>query len=361
MWREGMKKFLLALPVLLISTMLFAGTLTKNDGAYDSTDLTDEVNEQLTLIQDDLNSNAMVKLTGNQTEFAKANGEASASSIINGQLYSGVDSGIASVSFSGGGAVVDPTALFTLANEVEDGTDSYAGAAVTGFGANVLVNGDQFLPIKGFLFETKFSYFSAEDVFGTGLGYDSFLIGAGARYKAVSFPSQDQNFQIQPLTVGIGFYYSSSTMTFQSDPIESDQTDTADDGSTVRTETETTLDFELKNNSLVIPIEVVTSAKTVGFLNIIAGTGFDLVLGETVVDVTSDTTIDVYQNDTLQTPSTEPDLILTDSETKESPAVFRYKVIAGIGFAIGPARIEVPVAYYPTAGLAISAVAGATF
>lgn len=359
-----MKKTLIA-AALLLSVNIFAGTITKTNGVYSDKDLEAEVNKQLGQIETDLNADPMVKLTGNQTEFATGNANANAASIINGSLYSGLDAGIAAASFSFGGATENPGKAFTLADDIQDGTDSYTGAAVSGFATNVLINANTlpFIPIDGLLLETKFAYFSGDDIIA-GLGYESLLIGAGARYKIAALPVQAPMFKLRALTVGAGIYYASSTMTFESDPIEKNQTSNVNIAgklSDVETRTETVLDFELKNQSVIIPVEVVTSAKAIYFLNIIAGTGFDLVMGQTTVKVDSDSTINVYKDGALQKASTNPDLALSDSETKESPSIARFKIIYGVGLNLGPARVEVPVAYYPASGFAISAVAGAAF
>ncbi len=359
-----MKKIIVTVLVLFVTIGLFAGNITVTDGVYKDNILTEEVNRQLDEIAVDLNAKPMIDLTGNQTEFARANGNASSASIINGSLYSGLDAGIASVSFSAGSVFENPSKISGLVGDVQDGEDTYVGASISGFATNVIVNGDNlvFLPLKGLMLEAKFGYYSNDDLVGTGVQYDSLLIGAGARYKVAALPVQAPMFNLRALTVGSGIYFTSSKMAFEPDPIEQNSTGTiAATNETVKTETETQLKFNVSNNSVVIPVELVTSAKALMFFNLIAGTGFDLVMGQTTIDVDSDSDIIVYKDEQVQDPITNPQINLEDSETKESPSILRYKMIFGLGLNLGPARLEVPVAYYPASGFAISVVSGASF
>lgn len=357
-----MKKYCVLL-FLLFHISLFAGKIASSNGEYKDTNLTEAVNSQLVSIANKLNEDSRVQLTGNQTEFAKANGNANSAGTLNGNLYSGLDCGIATFAFSAGAAVTNFTKLDDITDDVNDGKDTYVGLATSGFGVSTIVNGDNIsiMPIRGLMLEGKFSFFNNDNLAGTDIAYNSFLVGFGARYKLAAMPVQSSFLKMRALTAGAGLYYSQTDMEFESGEINKDEESTLEDGTRVQTESETKLNFKLSNKSLTIPLELVSSVRLFYLTNFIFGSGLDVVLGQTSVKVDSDSEITVKRDGVVQDPVTRPDLKLTDSETKELPYMIRYKVILGAGLNFGPARIEVPVAYYPSYGVSASLVVGSSF
>ncbi|MFW6364898.1 MAG: hypothetical protein ACOC2H_00330 [Spirochaetota bacterium] len=342
---------------------IFAGSVKVTDGVYADKNLENEVNRQMQEIADEIDTDPMVKLTGNQNDFVIGNANANASNVLNGTLYSGLDSGIASVSFGVGGSIVNPVKIDKFSDNIGEGKDTYVGSAFSGFSTNVIVNGDNldFVPVKNLMFEGKIGYYSIDNLAGSDIGYNSILVGLGARYKVAALPVQTPLLQLRALTVGGGLYFSQTDITFQSEPIHEKSGTDIVDGNEVYTESDTVLDFKLSNTAVIIPVEVVTSAKTLYFMNFIAGTGVDLVMGQSTLTVDSDSDIIVYRDGQEQDAEKDPDIDLTNSDTTDSPAILRYKMIFGFGLNFGPARVEMPIAYYPTNGYSISLVSGASF
>jgi hypothetical protein len=355
-------KYISWICLFLLITPLSAGQFSlTTEGEYSSGDLTSVINDQLRTIVTDLNSEKIVKLTGNQEEFALASANTGSSNILNGTLYSGLDSEIVAVGISAGGAVNNVSEISKFQSNIENGKDSDVSANLGGIGGWVGLNSSQlsFIPFNNLLLETKFAFVDYQ--LNQNVQYGTLLLGFGTRYKMANFPVQDPLFKMRSLTIGSGIYYSQSDIKYKSDKISKNSTPEDLNGESIDTKTETYLFFDISNKAVVIPFEAVTSFQTLYVLNLFLGSGFDLVMGQTNIQVSTDTQINVYRDSTLETPVTKPKLELRNSDTVSYPSILRFKIISGFGFNIGPARIEAPLVYYPTSGLTTSLIAGVSF
>jgi hypothetical protein len=357
---------LIIIGVITLQLPLIAGKFKlAEEGEYSSTELTDTINTQLRDITADLNERDIVKLTGNQDKFALGNSLATSANVLSGVMFSGLDATFASFSFAGGISAQDPNNLEDLQGNIKNGNDSEVGFSTGGYTLYSAINSDviEYIPLKGLVFEAQIGLYDTDNLFDTtDIKYSSFLFGLGARYKIASFPLQNPILKIRSLTIGTSLNYSQSILSYDADPIDESSESTLDDGTTiVRTDSVTTINIKSEQRMVIIPVELVTSIKALYVFNFIAGTGFDLVAGQSKVSATADTDITVFENRVEVDASREPDFELTDSTTDTFPILFRYKMITGFGFEVTHVKIEVPIVYYPTSGFSASFMAGYSF
>lgn len=347
---------IMLLLVLGVTSGLFAGQFTVKDGDFGNSVVNTQVNGALNTIAGRLNEEPIVQLAGDQDDLALGMANATSSNSLTGAVLTGSDVMVAAGSVGVGAAVEAPANVVDMVSNAEDGTDTYVGAAVAPIVASGVVNGDLFLPMKGFLFEVRTGGISETELMD-GLTFSAFMIGAGVRYKVINMPSTPF-FKVRDLTVGTGMYYISSSLQFESDPITEEQTDNG-----IAVESETVLNYGITNKTFVIPVEWVSSA-SLGPLGIIGGAGFDFVFGETVIECTQDTDITITDRTTNQAiaASVDPELVLSDADTTANPTIFRPKLVTGLTVNIGPVALETPVCIYPaTGGYSASIVVGGKF
>ncbi len=169
-----------------------------------------------------------------------------------------------------------------------------------------------------------------QTVLGLGLNYkviDSIgLLGGLAKWRGIS--------------LGSGFYYMHSKSTYSFETGEQ----TVTNGQTVKVNP--LVEFKSDISIYKIPVEAVTSFQALYIFNFGFGLGADLVFGKS--DFTIDATTDVIET-TGNTKIGEAELI--DADTETNPSMFKFKILASVGFNLGPVKIDVPVSYYPTDGL----------
>jgi len=100
-------------------------------------------------------------------------------------------------------------------------------------------------------------------------------------------------------------------------------------------------------NTFTIPLEAVTSLRLLGFLNLSAGIGADLGFGIVDFRLTGDATVSFENLPDYLNPLQNAGLSASTRGTN-SPDIFNPKLMAGLGFNIGPVIIDIPVTYYFT-------------
>ncbi|MFW5808727.1 MAG: hypothetical protein ACOC2H_03685 [Spirochaetota bacterium] len=347
------------LSVLFSMTTLSAGTMVVTDGVYTPFSTT-IINNQVRDIADDLNDEAMIKLSGNQDNLATATHSSNASLILQGSLFTGLDAENASVSIGTGIGTENAPDLPNFADHIENGKDESTSVALGGIVGSVYFNADSLigLPIPGLIFNFTGGGYTMDNIEGYDLSYESYLVGGGVRYKFYNIGLQEPMFQVRDFTVGTGVYYSNNETTFIPEDIE--KTSSESQGFYTRSNTE--LEFQMKSTNLTIPVDVVTSAKTINFINLIGGVGVDFTFGETEIDVKSDTSVTAFDSDDNVVETNNPaKMRLTNSKTTASAPVARFKTIIGLGLNFDPVRIDVPIAIYPTSGYTAALMVGGVF
>jgi hypothetical protein len=98
-------------------------------------------------------------------------------------------------------------------------------------------------------------------------------------------------------------------------------------------------------NTFTVPLEAATSLRLLSFLNLSLGFGADIGFGITDFKVTGDATATFDNLPDFLTPAQAPGLTASTGGTN-SPDLFNPKVMAGLGFSIGPVIIDIPITYY---------------
>lgn len=345
--------------VCLSCTSLFGGSMSVTEGIYTPFS-TKVINDQVKELAEDINDEKIIKLSGNQEEMTQAINYSNSALFLQGAHYSGFTAPHAYLSIGTGLAAENAPGLVNLPSDLEDGKDTASGATLGGITGSLTFRGDvlPFIPNGNLLFNIRGGGFSLENIQGYDLTYNSFLLGGGVRYKFFNFERNDSHFQLRDISVGLGVHYVSTETVYVPDDINK----TSDESNGFYTKANTDLEFVISSSTYSFPIDVVVATNVFSFLNLFAGTGFDLAIGYTRVDVDSDTTITAFDENDNVIPSDNPaKMKLEDSETEVNSPAFRYKIIAGLGINVEPVRIDIPIVYYPVGGTSVSMLVGASF
>jgi hypothetical protein len=161
---------------------------------------------------------------------------------------------------------------------------------------------------------------------GTGLIYQNTKMGIG-----IPLPSQNYSINLYELSVSmIG--------------IDPELTTDFDIETMIRVESELILEFV--KSTLTIPLEAVTSLRLLGFLNLSFGLGADLGFGSADFKLTGNATASIEGLPGFLNPIENAGLSASIDGTN-SPDFFNPKLMAGLGFSLGPVIIDVPFTIYP--------------
>ena len=103
--------------------------------------------------------------------------------------------------------------------------------------------------------------------------------------------------------------------------------------------------LEFVENTFTVPLEAVTSLRLLNFLNLSLGLGADLGFGITDFKLTGDATASFEGLPDFLNLAQNAGLSASTGATN-SPDLFNPKLMAGLGFSIGPVIIDIPVTYY---------------
>jgi hypothetical protein len=98
-------------------------------------------------------------------------------------------------------------------------------------------------------------------------------------------------------------------------------------------------------NTFTVPLEATTSLRLLSFLNLSLGLGADLGFGIADFKLTGEATATFEGLPDFLTPAQAPGLTASTGGTN-SPDLFNPKLMASLGFSIGPVIIDIPVTYY---------------
>ncbi|MDA3900735.1 MAG: hypothetical protein PF637_09490 [Spirochaetes bacterium] len=351
--------YITVISVLLIIAPLSAGTMVVTEGTYTPFSTT-TINRQVHELADDINNEAIIKLSGNQENLAQSTSKANSSLILQGNLITANDAPTASGSISTAIATENPFDLSNFASNIEDGKDRSTSVSPGSIVATVSISGSA-LPIsqlQNWIFDIKCGGFAMDNLSGRELNYDSFILGVGTRYKFYNFTLTNENFQLRSLSIGTGLYYTRNNIFFTPDDIDKE----SDESNGYLTRSTSEVELTIQSSNYTIPLDITSSAKVFNHFNIMAGTGLDLCFGSTKIDVKTDTTVNAYDsNDNLIETDNPATMELTDSKTEGSAPVARFKAIFGFGLSFGPVHIAMPIAIYPTNGYTAALIVGGEF
>ena len=244
------------------------------------------------------------------------------------------------VGFQAPGSSLDDISSYVT--QIENDGDAYFGAGLQALTLSVGLNSGFLL--DGLFLSTKIGKFSVET---DDIKYDSFNFGILANYQLVD-PFSIGVIKWRGIQIGSGFIYYNSTadMTVSVDPIQN-TVDVDPGAGTVNTNIylDPTLNAEIKSSGLKMPIDILSGIRLLWIANLNFGIGADLNLAsdsEVALSAAGKTTLDPVPLMTY-TPGTVTATV--DSGTG-SVDFIKLRAMFGLGFALGPLKIDIPFTYY---------------
>jgi len=229
---------------------------------------------------------------------------------------------------------------------IEQDGDTYFGAGFQALTVSVGLNAS-FL-VEGLYLTGKIGKFSVET---DDISYDSFVFGLLANYQLVD-PLSIGIIKWRGVQVGSGLVYYNTTanMIANVDPVPT-QIDI--DGNLVDDATlylDPTIGIEIISKGFKIPVDLITGIRLLWIANLSFGLGVDINFGgssEIALSADGTTYIDDIDPSIAGDVSSSPGSVTVDGGTDGDGAeMFRLRATAGIGFGVGPIKIDVPFTYY---------------
>lgn len=254
---------------------------------------------------------------------------------------------------------VDPSAIESVADDFSDDGDIYFGAAVQPVTVSFGVNLSRW--VDRLRVNAKFGYFNLP--YGTiadEVSFRSMTIGVGADYQIVETRSVLAGvLRWRGVSLGTGLNYQTNStaiqLTIEDDSLSIPVTQT-DLGVTVPGAPETLgnlvlspeVEAEILSSSWSIPLEVSTGLRILYILDVNIGAGVDLALGRSELSLGAGSEIDFepaagVDESQLAVDPGSADLGISE---ENNPQFLRPRLTAGVGFNLGPVKLDVPMMYY---------------
>ena len=244
----------------------------------------------------------------------------------------------------------DASAAFDIIDGLLDGGDM-----VLGVGANVnaqLGINAKFI-VDGLYLGLSFGYFPASGLSKVdGVDFSMLNIGGLARYNIIKGIDVGV-FRWRGLSLSAGYLYQKTDLglNFAMDFLDGETNSVYD---VMRTPS---LNFDLVSRSSVIPIEANTAIQLLWFLNINIGGGIDIAFGKNTTSIG-------LSSEVYDVSDTKIGTIAINAGGEAKVTTFNPKVMAGVGFKLGPVVIDIPLTYYfakGSHGLSAGVTVGAAF
>ncbi len=226
-------------------------------------------------------------------------------------------------------------------SRMEKNGDLYFGAGLQAFSVSVGLNSDFFL--DGLFISAKIGKFSVDT---DDLKYDSFNFGLLARYQLVDSFSVGV-VKWRGLQVGSGFIYYNSTSDMSFKVGEQVTPVTITPGINTNIVLDPSLNVKISSSGLKIPLDIMTGVRVLWITNLNFGLGADLNLAsKSEIELSSrgETTLRGGSIDTsLITPGS---VNITFDESSARVDFIKLKAMLGIGFSLGPVKLDIPFTYY---------------
>lgn len=190
------------------------------------------------------------------------------------------------------------------------------------------------------------------------------VIGIGANYSLAKASRGSSLFKWRGLSVGSGITYHNSSLSYELELDELTEDFEANiDGHDVEGEVvvDPSVNLDIEVTTMTFQADITTAAQVLWLLNFTAGAGLDINFGKTDISVASAGSATV---DNLNAPggiveSITDGRIVVDGSTKGiSPSFGRFRLMTGVGFNIGPAKIDIPIIYYIKSGASAGVTVG---
>ena len=246
------------------------------------------------------------------------------------------------------GGIMNPGSIFSFTGEVNNIFDNVEELNDIDIGFNPQVLNAQIGFNTSFLLNNLY--------LGLKLGFFSFdsdpitfttpSIGLMANYRLVPEKSNPSgNMLWRGINLGTGFIYQYTDMAINIPlPSKTEQINIMNIYSTsMRIDSKLILKFI--ENTFTVPLEAATSLRLLNFLNLSLGFGADIGFGIADFKLTGEAAATFENLPDFLTPAQAPGLEASTGATN-SPDLFNSKLMAGLGFSIGPVIIDIPVTYY---------------
>ncbi|MCX6827442.1 MAG: hypothetical protein NTV06_09320 [candidate division Zixibacteria bacterium] len=256
----------------------------------------------------------------------------------------------------------DPDYYKNLDDRIRHDGDLFAGVGAGVSFFNVGINAKSIHP--GLYLNFKFGSLSIKPTDEAKVS--NTIIGAGVNYTLIKPKSGSFLFKWRGLSVGSGLIYHTSKVTYklELDPLTEDFTASSGiydiDGQVV---IDPSVNLEVNVKTLTVPFDITTSAQALWLFNLTLGAGLDFNLGKTDILLISNGSVTI--GDDLDTPpgvdidSITPGMVHVDgSTTGVSPSFSRLRLMTGLGFNFGPAKIDIPIIYYLKSGVSAGVTVG---
>lgn len=233
--------------------------------------------------------------------------------------------------------------------QIENDGDAYFGAGLQMLTLSVGLN-SSFL-LDGLYLSAKVGKFAVET---DDVDYDSFLFGIQANYQLMD-PFSIGVIKWRGLQIGTGliYYNSTSDMTVNVDPfseavnIDGDNINVGDDATLYL---DPTLNAEITSSGLKMPIDIISGIRLLWIANLNFGVGADLnLISKSSVELSAvgRTYIDDIDPAVAGFVSTSDGSVNVDiDEGSGSVDFIKLRAMFGLGFAMGPLKLDIPFTYY---------------
>ena len=185
--------------------------------------------------------------------------------------------------------------------------------------------------VDGLYLGLSFGYFPSVGLQRFNTDFNMFHIGASAHYQLLKGIDL-KVFKWRGLSVGAGYL-------FQKTHLDIGYTlEGAEYSGGIYTVGDPTLSLYVDAVTHTIPIEVNTAIQLLWFLNLNAGIGADIAFGHNTVSM--ELSAPVSQG------GTPKGTVVAGFGGTAKPTTFNPKVMAGLGFKLGPVVIDIPISYY---------------
>jgi hypothetical protein len=254
----------------------------------------------------------------------------------------------------------EPDFFKDIQDEMDEG-DVYAGVGLTPLVVQAGINMDFLL--KGLYVSFMFGKLKTNIEQGDfKIEHNANLIGGHVNYTLIKEKSILARALLwRGISLGTGFIHTDNSLEFYNKMDKKTYTN-IEVGPTLTYEIDPSVNFELDTKGNIVPVEIYTSVRLFWFLNLGVGGGFDYVfMSRTDFKLSSAGDV-VITDDGVSGASGfvgQKGVITVDAETSgiESDS-FRPKILANLGFSIGPAFIDIPASYYIDNGYSIGITAG---
>lgn len=252
-----------------------------------------------------------------------------------------------------------------IEDDIKADGDLYAGVAGS-VALNVGINVGFLVP--GLYINGKVGKFDSSWVYDNDdFSFNTFIIGVGVTYSIFDEVGTGLA-RWRGLAVGTGLVYQTTDVAYRVKMDKVSEPFSYDPGSgniTGNVVVDPTFDITLNMYTVSVPVEVTTAVQLLWLLNLNLGAGIDLVSGNSdlVLKAAADATVEDIAVDGTPLPENQyqvtPGNLKVDGSTLgKKPKWARARVMTGIGFNVGPVKIDVPIIYYLDTGAAVGITAG---